>query len=590
MPSSDAVPVPGCKVLLNGAEIDVDARYLLLDVTVRDSLLLPDTAVVRFQDPEGKVVNNAQWAVSADLEIKFAETKDEVSDQAFAGEIVAIEPVYSERGLIVSFRAYDKGWRLNRARKSTTFTDVTAADIVRKIAGEEGLGVDKIDEEDLPKFEHLQQSMETNWEICWRLARMHNREFFVKGAKCNFVKREPTGPAETLVWNADNAQVPLLSFKPRLSGVGQVKSVEVRNNDPATRDVIVGKAAEAKLAHSSEAVSSRSSTIGKLVARDVVVADRIAADMNEATALAQVLLDRLASSFVEAEGKIYGNPKVRAGATVKLEGVHKFSGEYVLSETTHKFGGGEAPFTTSFVISGRTSHRFRDLLKSTDNPDWGSSLVIGIVTNNIEKQNDTETNGGRVKVKYPGLGDAIESGWARVATPHAGKDRGMFFLPQVDDEVVVAFEHGDTRRPIVIGSLYNGRDKPPADLLATTQGSGGKHPRFGVKTPHEVFVEGTQQRTLRSHEKMTVEVKKDGQNGTGDYLLDATGKIETKAGTSAKHTTATTFEVDAGSSVTIKGKGSVTVEATAGLTLKGATVDIQASGPVNVKGATINLG
>jgi phage protein D/phage baseplate assembly protein gpV len=577
------VPVPGCNIVLDGAPIDIEAMYSLLDVTVRDSLLLPDTALVRFQDPEGKIVNDSRWSVGASLEVKFAETTQDVPDTAFSGEIVAIEPEYSDQGLIVAFRAYDRGWRLNRTRKSATFVDVTAADVVRKIAADEGLRAGTIDAADLPKFEDLQQSMETNWEFCWRLARMHNREFVVQGMECHFRTREPKAPAETLVWNAEGPEeVPLLAFKPRLSGVGQVTSVEVRNHDPKTQQVISAKAETPKLAHKSDAVDSRRTLLGKFGAGSVVVADRIAADLQEATTLAQTTLDRLASSFVEAEGKTYGNPKVRAGTTVKLAGVHRFSGEYVLSETTHRFSGGKSPYMTSFVISGRTSHRFRDLLQATGTTDWSSSLVIGIVTNNIEKEKNTETNGGRVKVKYPGLGDAIESGWARVVVPHAGKDRGMFFIPQVGDEVVVAFEHGDTRRPIVIGSLFNGKDKPPADLLAATSGSGGKDPRFGIKTPHEALVDSKQQMTLRSHEKMTVEVKKDGEKATGDYLLDATGKVTQKA--------ATEFAIDAGTSVTIKGKGSISVEATGGLTLKGATVDIQASAAVNVKGAMINLG
>jgi phage protein D/phage baseplate assembly protein gpV len=576
------VPVPGCRILLDAAPIDIEAMYNLLDVTVRDSLLLPDTALVRFQDPEGKIVNDTRWAVGTSLEVKFAETKDDTPDTAFSGEIVAIEPEYSDQGLIVAFRAYDRGWRLNRTRKSATFVDVTAADVVRKIAGEEGLTPGTIDEADLPKFEDLQQSMETNWEFCWRLARMHNREFVVQGMQCHFRKRESNTPAETLVWNAEAGQVPLLTFKPRLSSVGQVTTVEVRNFDPKTQQVISGKAQTPTLAHKSDAVDSRSSLLGKFGAGSVVVADRIAVDLNEATNLAQTTLDRLASSFVEAEGRTYGNPKVRAGTTVKLAGVHRFSGEYVLSETTHRFSGGKSPYITSFVISGRTSHRFRDLLQATGTTDWGSTLVIGVVTNNIEKENNSETNGGRVKVKYPGLGDAIESGWARVVVPHAGEGRGMFFIPQVNDEVVVAFEHGDTRRPLVIGSLFNGKNKPPTDLLASTSGSGGKDPRFGIKTPHEAFVDSKQQMTLRSHEKMTVEVKNDGEKATGDYLLDATGKVTQKA--------AKEFAIDAGTSVTIKGKGSITVEATGGLTLKGATVDIQASTAVNVKGTLINLG
>jgi uncharacterized protein involved in type VI secretion and phage assembly len=395
----------------------------------------------------------------------------------------------------------------------------------------------------------------------------------------------------TVAWGAKSTQVPLLTFKPRLSGIGQVNEVEVRNNDPKTRQVIAGVAKTANIAHNVELVDSRRTIIGVLAPRRVVVSNRVAEEVREATDVAQNTLDRLASSFIEAEGKTYGNPLVKAGATVKLEGVHKFSGDYVLSETTHRYRGGGGEYRTMFQISGRTSHRFRDLLQSNGHTNWGSSLVIGIVTNNKElEKGGAEPKVGRVKVKYPGLGDNIESAWARVAVPHAGKDRGIFFMPQVDDEVVIAFEHGDTRRPIVIGSLFNGRDKPPADLLATTEGSGGKDPLFGLKTPHESFVESKQKMTLRSHEQMIIEIKKDGQNGTGDQKTTAEGKVETTADGEIKQTTKQAFTVDAGSSVTIKGKGSVAIESQGAVSIKGASIDLQANAAVNIKGQIINLG
>ena len=57
------VPVPGCNIVLDGAPIDIEAMYSLLDVTVRDSLLLPDTALVRLQDPEGRFVTDSRWSI-----------------------------------------------------------------------------------------------------------------------------------------------------------------------------------------------------------------------------------------------------------------------------------------------------------------------------------------------------------------------------------------------------------------------------------------------------------------------------------------------------------------------------------------------
>lgn len=68
---------------------------------------------------------------------------------------------------------------------------------------------------------------------------------------------------------------------------------------------------------------------------------------------------------------------------------------------------------------------------------------------------------GRVKVRYPWLDDDAESPWARVVTPMAGASRGMVFRPEVGDEVLVAFEHGDVRFPFVMGSLWNATDPPP---------------------------------------------------------------------------------------------------------------------------------
>ena len=71
---------------------------------------------------------------------------------------------------------------------------------------------------------------------------------------------------------------------------------------------------------------------------------------------------------------------------------------------------------------------------------------------------------GRVKVTLPWSPDpdgGRYEGWARLATLFAGNDRGSWFIPDVDDEVLVAFEHGDARRPYVLGGLWNGHDRPP---------------------------------------------------------------------------------------------------------------------------------
>lgn len=84
-------------------------------------------------------------------------------------------------------------------------------------------------------------------------------------------------------------------------------------------------------------------------------------------------------------------------------------------------------------------------------------VVTGVVTNNKDPEKL-----GRVRIRFPWLSDTDESWWARVASPSAGKGRGTFFLPEVDDEVLVAFEHGDLRFPYVVGSLWNSAQPPLA--------------------------------------------------------------------------------------------------------------------------------
>lgn len=98
-------------------------------------------------------------------------------------------------------------------------------------------------------------------------------------------------------------------------------------------------------------------------------------------------------------------------------------------------------------------------------------VVIGVVTDNRHPEGEY-----RVKVKFPWIrstdaGDDEDflSAWARISTPMAGKGRGFWTLPEVEDEVLVMFEHGDVRRPVMIGSLWNGEDEAPVSGSAPAE-------------------------------------------------------------------------------------------------------------------------
>jgi uncharacterized protein involved in type VI secretion and phage assembly len=93
-------------------------------------------------------------------------------------------------------------------------------------------------------------------------------------------------------------------------------------------------------------------------------------------------------------------------------------------------------------------------------------VVIGIVVDHKHPEGEY-----RVKVKFPWIRDSADAGddadfestWARISTIMGGPGRGWWCLPEVGDEVLVMFEHGDVRRPFVVGSLWNGKDKAPVE-------------------------------------------------------------------------------------------------------------------------------
>jgi len=117
--------------------------------------------------------------------------------------------------------------------------------------------------------------------------------------------------------------------------------------------------------------------------------------------------------------------------------------------------------------------------RSTDKRYYG--VVEALV---VENEGDDE---GQVKLKFPWFDDTTVTDWVRVSQVYAGNGYGSVFVPEKGDEVLVAFVHGDMRYPIVLGGLYNGKDKPPT---ARTEGRDQKAIR--TKHGHQVLLDDTE--------------------------------------------------------------------------------------------------
>jgi len=89
------------------------------------------------------------------------------------------------------------------------------------------------------------------------------------------------------------------------------------------------------------------------------------------------------------------------------------------------------------------------------------SKMYGVVSGKVTDVQDPDGQ-GRVRVQYPWLGGESDGYWAPVATLMAGANRGSWFMPEIDDDVLVAFDQGDVTHPYIVGFLWNGQDTPPS--------------------------------------------------------------------------------------------------------------------------------
>jgi uncharacterized protein involved in type VI secretion and phage assembly len=237
---------------------------------------------------------------------------------------------------------------------------------------------------------------------------------------------------------------------------------------------------------------------------------------------------------------------------------------------------------TRFVVSGRRNHDILSILE--DHP--GKNKVQGVVTGLVTNNNDPKGM-GRIRVKFPWLTDDDESAWAPMATPMTGDGRGFQYFPEIDDEVLVAFEHGDIDRPYVIGCLWNGLDTPPLSPGEALGGNGAVNKRIiKSRSGHIILLDDTQ-----GSESITVQDKNGNQivlnSSDNSMQIKVQGDLTIEAQGSIKISGMAGVEVSSQATMSVKGTAGTTVEGTAMLTLKdGAGAEIDMAGPA----VTINNG
>ncbi|HEX4520561.1 MAG TPA: VgrG-related protein [Gaiellaceae bacterium] len=542
--------VSGAEVRVGGTKLDDAIGQKLVEARIQENLRLPDACLLRFSDPGLEKIDQFPIQIGSDIEVLLSAIDGTSLTSTFKGKVVSLEPEFAS-GTTLGFRAYDGSHQLHQTKTAATYQNMTASDIARKVAGRAGIDVGTVDSGGVA-YDFIQQNNETDWEFLWKLASRIDFEVLVLDHKLYFRKAGPPAGTQdiSLKWGDT-----LISFNPRISGVQQVDEVTVRARNGQQAQPYE---ATTSLQEPESAIGiSRAAAAGALSGGTMVVADRPVHSQAEAQDLSDAYASHMGAGYLEAHGVAKGNPAIKAGSKVKIDGVGtSFGGTYVVSSCVHHFQGSHG-YRTLFSTSGRSPRSLVDLMTPKGKRGWGNSVVMGIVTNN----NDPD-NTGRVRVKYPALGDQTEGWWAPVVAPNAGSSRGLLMLPQVGDEVVIGFEHDDVQHPYVLGSIWNGAATPGSDL-ALQDGS------FSLQSDQKIAM----------HAKDVITIKSD-----KDFSLETTGKIDQKPQQD--------MTLDGAASVTIKGGTTISIEGTTQLEIKcgSSSLTMNSMGVISISGTQISLG
>ncbi len=341
-------------LLINGEAVPVALAAHVSSITVDDDALWPCMFALEVSGSdnygEERVwVDDELFAVGNSIEIKMGYAED--LQTVLVGEVTGLEPEFLHHRLpSLLVRGYDRRHRLMRGRKTRTFVQQKDSDIAAQIADEAGLAVETQDSG--VQYDYVLQANETDMEFLQARARRIGYELLMVNKKLIF-RAASSGRPETLSLSPEHD---LLEFRPRLSSLRQASEVTWRGWDAKEKREILGRAGTG---NETTVMGGRQS--GAAVSRKAfgsaveVVSERPPQTQAEADQLAAARFNDLALTFIEGEGVCRGNARLRAGETIKLEGLGlRFSGLYYVTAASHQYTSHHG-YYTNFTVRRNAS-------------------------------------------------------------------------------------------------------------------------------------------------------------------------------------------------------------------------------------------
>jgi uncharacterized protein involved in type VI secretion and phage assembly len=580
-------------VEIDGSALSGATESLLEQVVVDHHQHLPGMFAISFHDPARDVIGQLHVTIGSTVTIKMTPPGGSPKT-LIKGEVTGFEAEYDATRLRTILRGYDLSHRLHRGRETHTYKNMTDSDIARQVAQRAGLQVGQIDSTSVT-FDHVSQANQSDWdflksharEIGYEMGMEDGRFYFRKPVQASGAPQKGDYQSHTdslqLVFGDD-----LLEFRPRVTSAEQVSTVKVRGWDPVQKQAAIGSAPAGTVA---ARIKDKPETLANAFGGQTFTAvNRPLPQQPMVDGAASSIAEIISGAFAEADGVAMGNPNLKAGSTVSVGVVgDHFEGQYTLSGARHVFG--ENGYRTHFVVSGRQDRSLLGLASlgaSNGHASAGGQPINGVVMA-IVTDNSDPNNTARVKLRFPWLDDSYESDWARLAQLGAGPNSGAVWIPEVNDEVLVAFEHGDIRRPYVVGNLYNGVDKP-------NEGSGlfdhGKVKRRGFisRKGHKfIFFDDPNKAGIAfisSDGKLKISL-----NETNSEIhISSQGKVHVESQQDMTLESKANLNLKAQQGIKLEAGNSLDLKGTAGATLDGGPqLEVKASGQLKITGAMVDV-
>ncbi len=585
-----------CLIRVDNKEIKFNIAQIQLDQVINDHHQLTiriqevgkKEATKDFDDP-GKYTK----FLGSNISLNIRPTGGIVDDSRaleFIGIVTDVQIDNSIDGLNTVFlRASSPTVTMDGAAKNAHYHEKSASDIIGAIVGNYPITLGKL-EKTSAKFKFDTQYRESDFDYIMRLATGSGMFAYYTGRDFNLSPAHSDNTVE-LVWREN-----LGAFKVGLGTAPMEFKSNVYNYEQKKTYSQDSKSVSEQAALSD--ISRVSPEASKKIYKNsgFSTAPKTVEDAKSLDKTLQNERRKAMGSMIRCTGQSIV-PEVVTGSCVKIGGMDKLDGQYWVAGVRHIFDE-SGKYHNTFVCSPLDiaypvkKEIKKDLNAGEQAPEQISSIeavsetkkkpAVGVNVARVVDLNDPESL-GRIKISYPWL-DSEQTAWVRLMVPHAGKDRGWYVLPELEDEVLVAYEHGSSDHPVILGCLYNKENSPMQEAVSDENDVKMFMTRSGNKITFN-DKDGSEQILIS---------QKDGKN---QIVLDMSGpsiSITTEGDVSVK---GANINIEAEQGISLKAGGDIKLEGSnielkADANIKseaGANHDIGGNAQVNVKGGMINL-